>query len=252
MNVKKTKITSLHSDKAFFLGTLIRRASHRRYQRIGKNRQQRRIKLGLRFEAPIAKIKEKLKKASFIKEEKSAPKFLWLHNNHDQIILLYNSVLRGYLNYYNFVHNYGRLASYTEYILKQSCAKLLATKFNLKTTAQVYKKFGNRMTSPNGYELYKPSYQVTMKFLTTSNPNITGLFQEKTNRPFKDLRCAVCESDYRVEFHHIRAMKNLNPKLSLIDRLMVKANRKRIPLCRACHLLRHRKQQNQSKSKSRH
>ena len=72
---KKTKITSLSSDKALFLGTLIRRSSHRNFKRIGTSKQQRRIKLGLRFEAPVARIKKKLKESSFIKGDKSFPKF---------------------------------------------------------------------------------------------------------------------------------------------------------------------------------
>lgn len=51
--------------------------------------------------------------------------------------------------------------------------------------------------------------------------------------------CAKCGSDYRVEMHHVRAMKNLNPKISEVDRLMVRANRKQIPLCRECHMKYH-------------
>jgi hypothetical protein len=34
-------------------------------------------------------------------------------------------------------------------------------------------------------------------------------------------------------------MKNLNPNLSKIDKLRVKANRKQIPLCRDCHMAKH-------------
>lgn len=35
----------------------------------------------------------------------------------------------------------------------------------------------------------------------------------------QNLKCAVCESEYRVEMHHIRMMKDLNPKLNKIDAL---------------------------------
>jgi len=31
-------------------------------------------------------------------------------NQKDQIIALYNSVVRGYLNYYSFVYNYAKIA----------------------------------------------------------------------------------------------------------------------------------------------
>jgi nicotine oxidoreductase len=160
--------------------------------------------------------------------------------DHDQIIHQYNSVMRGYLNYYSFVHNYGRLASFVEFILKQSCSKLLATKFTLKTMAQVYKKFGGKMTGPKGINLFKPSYKITLKFLTSASPVIGAMFQEKSTATLDNLQCKICGSDYRVELHHIRAMKDLNPKISYMDRMMVRINRKRIPLCRTCHMLKHR------------
>lgn len=151
--------------------------------------------------------------------------------------------MRGYLNYYNFVHNYGRLASYTEYILKQSCAKLLAAKFSLGTMAKVYKKFGNSLTGPKGKSLFKPSYKITLRFLTSASPVIGGLYQEKSTATLDNLKCSICESTHRVEMHHIRAMKDLNPKISYIDRQMVRNNRKRIALCRQCHMMKHRKRE---------
>lgn len=236
----KTKLTSLNEDTVLFLGTNIKRSNHSNFSRIGGMRRLKRNKLGIRFEAPLDRIEKKLVQASFMEKGISAPKFLWLHHDHDQIIHLYNSVLRGYLNYYNFVHNYGRLASYIEYVLKQSCAKLLATKFKLGTMASTYKKFGPTLTGPKGISLYKPEYKITMKFLVKVSPVIGSLYLEKTNVTLNNLKCSVCNSEYRVELHHVRAMKDLNPKISYMDRQMVRINRKRIPLCRACHMMKHR------------
>jgi nicotine oxidoreductase len=54
-----------------------------------------------------------------------------------------------------------------------------------------------------------------------------------------NLICSVCRSDYRVEMHHVRMMKNLSPKVKSLDALMAKANRKQIPLCRNCHMKYH-------------
>lgn len=236
----KTKLTSLNRDSVFFLGTKISRANHVSFSRLDTVRRLKRNKLGIRLEAPMDRIRKKLGQASFISKGNSSPKFLWLHLEHDQIILLYNAIMRGYLNYYNFTHNYGRLASYIEYILKQSCAKLLATKFHLGTMAQTYKKFGAKLTGPKGMSLLKPSYKMSLKFLTKPSPVIGALFQEKSTATLDKLNCKVCGSDYRVELHHIRAMKDLNPKLSYMDGLMVRINRKRIPLCRSCHMMKDR------------
>lgn len=155
-----------------FLGTLISRSNHVSYSRLGAARILRRNELGIRLEAPIGRIIKELTEASFIREGKSSPKFLWLHHEHDKIISRYNTVLRGFLNYYSFVHNYGRLASYVEYILKQSCAKLLATKFSLGTMAQTYKKFGGNLRGPKGKSLYKPSCRITLKFPIKASPTV--------------------------------------------------------------------------------
>lgn len=148
--------------------------------------------------------------------------------------------MRGYLNYYKFVHNHSRLASYVEYILKQSCAKLLAAKFTLGTMAKVYRKFGPGLQGPNGTTIFKPSYTSTLKFLTYASPVIGSMYQEKSTKTLDNLKCSICDSTHRVVMHHIRAMKTLNPKLSYLDRQMVRINRKRIPLCRVCHMMKHR------------
>jgi hypothetical protein len=241
LSESKTKLTSLNSDSVLFIGTSISRSSHTSYSRIGSVKRIKRNKLGLRLEAPLDRIKKKLAQASFMSDGKSAPKFLWLHNEHDQIILLYNATLRGFLNYYSFTHNYGRLASYLEYILKQSCAKLLATKFNLGTMAQTYKKFGAKLTGPKGKSLLKPSYKITLKYLSNPSPLVGSLYQEKSTATLDNLKCSICNSTYRIELHHVRAMKDLNPKVSYLDRQMVRVNRKRIPLCRPCHMMKHNK-----------
>jgi hypothetical protein len=55
----------------------------------------------------------------------------------------------------------------------------------------------------------------------------------------KDLKCKVCGSDYRVEMHHIKKMADLKPTTRYVDKLMAKAQRKQIPLCRDCHMKHH-------------
>lgn len=57
----------------------------------------------------------------------------------------------------------------------------------------------------------------------------------------EDLSCSKCGSKYRVEMHHVRMMKDLNPKLSELDKMQAKLNRKQIPLCRECHMKHHHK-----------
>ena len=160
---------------------------------------------------------------------------------HREILNRYNAVLRGIQNYYSFTHNVGSLTSLLNNILKQSCAKLLATKFRLQTMAKVYEKFGPQMETTNGeHSFIKPSYKITLKFKKKVSPIVKGLFGTVSLASLDNLSCSLCNSDYRVEMHHIRHMKDLNPNLSYLDKLMVKRRRKQIALCRSCHMAYHR------------
>lgn len=150
ISLSNSKITNLNKEKAIFLATEIKRSQYRMHSH--SKQGVRGLKDKLLFLAPILSVRRKLTEASFIKRNKSHPKFVWLHLNHDQIIYKYNSVLRVYSNYYSFTHNYNNLISFLNLILKQSCAKLLATKFGLKTMSHVYKKFGKYLRSPNGID----------------------------------------------------------------------------------------------------
>jgi hypothetical protein len=167
-----------------------------------------------------------------------------MHLQHNQIIHLYNSVLRGLINYYGFVHNYSELATYAYYILKQSCAKLLAAKFTLGTMRKTYNKFGNDLKYQDGKEaaFIKPSYKInTNRFNIKASPIIPSLYAKSLSLArLENKVCVTCGSEYRVEMHHVRMMKDLNPKISEFDKLMVRRNRKQIPLCRSCHMELHR------------
>jgi predicted HNH restriction endonuclease len=44
----------------------------------------------------------------------------------------------------------------------------------------------------------------------------------------------------RVEMHHVRKISDIKGK-TIVDKMMMAANRKQIPLCRACHLAVHGK-----------
>ncbi len=185
LSESKTKLTNLNKSHIFFLGTKISRARQTTFARIGRSRLLKRNSRKLRLEAPLKEIVSKLHKTSFMKGGKSHPKYVWMTLEHRQIINLYNSVLRGYLNYYYyFAHNYSRLVSRLTYELKFSCAKLLAAKFSMKTMAKVFNKFGSQLTVTHVddkgkkriYNFHTPSYKSTLNFLINVNPIITSLF----------------------------------------------------------------------------
>ena len=143
----KTKITHLNSKTVTFLGININRTKYTKVKRMRFGFKQR-LNKRLRFTVSIDKIRKKLTEAQFIKFGKAYPKFIWLPLNHDLIVHQYNSVFRGYINYYSFVSNYSKMVGVLTLILKRSLAKLLATKFNLKTQKQAYIKFGPYLSGP--------------------------------------------------------------------------------------------------------
>ena len=123
LSPNKTKITNLNKDKALFLGANILIGQHTKFKRIkrvvslrDKNRMiseiNQRTAKGIRFEAPLYRIRSKLTQAGFISYGRPNPKTIWISLAKDKIISMYNSIIRGYVNYYRFAANYGKMVSY--------------------------------------------------------------------------------------------------------------------------------------------
>jgi len=162
ININKVKINiiQLQKEKALFLGTLIGKKRTKNCNNISLGRVTKSFRNGIRFEAPMKIITKKLISAGFIKNERSAPRFLWMANSKDQIINYYNSVIRGYLKYYSYVYNYHTMAAWVYMNLKSSCAKLLAAKYNLRSQNKVYKKFGKDLKGRDKIKLFKINYKI--------------------------------------------------------------------------------------------
>jgi hypothetical protein len=155
--LEKTHITNPKINPATFLGTEVSISSHVYFTK-GKQGQKHRAVSQIRLMAPMHRIYKKLSEAGFMDMTagKGTPKLIWYHNDKESIIKLYNSVLRGYLNYYSFAHNYSRLAASLTHILKGSCAKLLAAKFTLRDVARVLNKFGTDLKGKDKTGFYQP------------------------------------------------------------------------------------------------
>lgn len=250
---EKTKITNAYKDKILFLGSYIKYGiqSLSLHSKGVKQRNRKQLLLT----APMNRIRDKLTKAGFISDNKAQTRVTWIPLTLRQIIQMTNSVIRGYLNYYSFVHNKGKLSSWMLYMLRDVAARTIARKLSFRTRAQVYKKFGMMLSvydqtkratdgSPKLVaRIVKPNYRINpwnFKVKGTVNTNVPALYSNSISLASLDkLSCVVCESKYRVEMHHIRMMKDLVPKIHSLDYLMAKANRKQIALCRNCHMKYH-------------
>jgi hypothetical protein len=154
-----------------------------------------------------------------------------MQESKDAIILLYNSVYRGVVQYYRFTDNFNDLSSKVHYVLKNSCARLLTAKFKAGSQAKIYAKYGKKLkgNDKQGFVdvvlgINTAAFNVKVNDLSL-RVNAKGI----SKATLEGLVCGVCSSDYRVEMHHVRMMKELNPKANLVDKIMAKEKPKTDP-----------------------
>lgn len=231
----KTEITNANKEQAEFLSVKIKRSNHETYS-LKKNVLTRNVK-NMRLTAPLDKITKKLTLNGFMKDGAPYPKFLWMQESKDAIILLYNSVYKGIMQYYRFADNFNNLSSKVHYILKNSCARLLTAKFKTKTQGGIYGRYGKNLKGKDKHGFINIMLGInTMAFnIKTDDVLLRYLSKGISKATLEGLTCSVCDSDYRVEMHHVHMMKDLNPKI------LARRNRKQIPLCRECHMKHHHK-----------
>jgi group II intron reverse transcriptase/maturase len=151
LNQDKTKVTNLGRNKVLFLGANIFRARHQKYhQFVHKGlRALRRSTKRIQFYAPLDRVRAKLRNAGFLRADKPHPKFIWMSLDHAKIIVMYNSVYAGFVNYYSFAGNYSNLVSFLHYTLRFSLAKLLAAKYNTGVP-KIFQKYGKNLAHVKG------------------------------------------------------------------------------------------------------
>jgi len=181
ISVEKTKITSLTEDKARFLGVEIHIPRAKQSKVVYRNMKGRTIpsrinQVRVNFLMPHHEIRSDLAKEGFLKNYRPGGKLItnaitkWIFLNHREIIIKYNSIINGYLNYYSFVDNFHEFHTIINFILKHSCAKTLARKFRLGSRAGAFKKFGPNLATDDRKPIalkIPASYIKLKKFNTT-------------------------------------------------------------------------------------
>lgn len=120
------------------------------------------------------------------------------------------------MNYYSFASNLNQLSSLVHFILKRSCATLLTAKFKLGSQAATFARFGKDLKGKDKHGFVKAVYGInTGKFkLGTQDPLLRLFAGGISKASLENLVCGICGSDYRVEMHHVRMLKDLNPNTS--------------------------------------
>lgn len=252
LSIEKTHIRHARTEDAFFLGTNLRNQSVETQKvslatRNGQTYRQRSTGMLMTMKAPVARIVESLKVEGFCNHEgEPIAKLGWINYDPHDILMRFNAVFTGIVNYWSFADNYGAL-SRIEYIILHSCAKTLAAKYRMGSRRKVFAKYGRDLrivTEADGKLPRVSSFRrVTswrrdpIRFLIgeVADPSPTKYWSKYTrSRLF--LNCLICQSSEGVEMHHLRHVRKMGETLRGFAKQMALINRKQIPVCNPCHV----------------
>lgn len=189
----------------------------------------------------------------------SVTKLIFL--NDYEIISFYNTLIRGYLNWFRCADNFTSAKSVI-WTLRMSCLKTLARKHkkNLKWALNVF-TINVGINSPSGRNFSLPSVheisQMDTKFLLQNplkQPDVESLFNKHSLRfhsnRFLFSKCAVANClNTNIEVHHVKKLGrriDVNGKISVftsnnkrlygMSAILSAVNRKQLPLCSLHHL----------------
>jgi hypothetical protein len=256
LSEKKTLITSAITEQARFLGTSINTISAKLgIRKTVKRKSGYLIKLPeghVRLLAPVSKIVKRLEDKRFIEKRKNGE---WralcptplTSLPIKELLIRYRSILYGYLNYFSFADNRSRLAR-LHWFLRASLIWAIRKKKQINRR-EVLDRFGRDITLTI---MRKDGVEVSLDFAA---PRLVTLPKKHKFMGYRGDRdplavmdwkistldnmgqgCANCGESDRVEMHHVKHIKTINPRLSSFDKLLARINRKQVPLCRRCHL----------------
>jgi group II intron reverse transcriptase/maturase len=253
LSQEKTRITHAKTEEANFLGVRlsIGKAGRAQAKVISQRSPTRRFKRRATgwlpaLKAPTARLVERLRHKGFCDADGfPTAQTRWLLLDADQLIRLYNSILRGLLNYYRFVDNFASLCR-IQYILRYSLAKTLAHKYR-RSMGAIFRRHGRNLRFE--WELrdgrrrsveFAENTDWTVKtdaFVThPPDPDLLEWQTHLRTRSKLGYPCLICGTAVGVEMHHVRHIRKMGARKPKGFRAVMGAlNRKQIPVCRSCH-----------------
>lgn len=256
LSFEKTHIRHAKTEYANFLGTFIK---------VGNDGEGKKATLtskkGHRFKktvtgwlpnmvAPTSSIVKRLAGRGICHPDgKPKSKAGWSNLDDIQIVELYSSIWRGYLNYYSFVDNRTNLRR-IQYILQYGCAKTLADKHR-SSVRKIFKKHGfhlkmeikndkSEVVRVTTFPHQKTLVRQPNNFLVTDK-NVNGggkaaFFHRMRTRSKLDAPCCICDAKENIEMHHVRSIRKIGDEVKGFTKIMRAINRKQIPVCKECHV----------------
>ena len=249
----KTLITHGRTQAARFLGyeIVVLHADHKHDQR-----GHRSINAAIGLKVPVDVIRAKCK--PYLHHGRPIRRTERTVDTDFSIVRQFQAEFRGVAEYYRLAFNRHRL-SWLKYVMERSLTKTLAHKFRIRV-AQVYRRYRAVLATEHGP---RRGLQATVHRDGGRAPLVAqwggiSLARDITPRPLYDNPsriwsnrrsevvqrllaevCELCGSTEQVEVHHIRALKDLNPKgrkhLPEWAIRMAARRRKTLIVCRNCH-----------------
>lgn len=270
LNMNKTLITHIRTEKVNFLGYEITKAKNDSKMTVNSNGIRRRSINGtIQFLIPRKTISEKIKK--FTKNGKPAYMAERLNVSVRNLIGMYNAEIRGLYNYYKLAMNVGKRITIFRHYHYMSLVKTLAKKYKI-SDKKVFKKYTipvKRKRGAGTRNIIGIQYQTQkgIKSLTYFNQSLKyeivpiinldlpyDLKKQSKNEIIRRMlkgHCELCDKPTQIndcEVHHIRSIKSINKKYNQKKgnipkwiRLMQKMHRKTLVVCTPCHKTIHKK-----------
>lgn len=189
LNLENTKVTHFSKRPIYFLGTeIINRASTlekpvSNWKKGGKSIKKNksfffdvgRVTPRVSLHAPISKILKRLIERRYLKYNANGSMVLptarksLVNLDHADILMVYNSVTYGILNYFSFADNRSSLKSIVR-LIQRSCALTLALKYKARTIAKIFKRFGRTLMCPTTKKIF--NLPTTLKRIRLFRPDI--------------------------------------------------------------------------------
>jgi len=255
---EKTLVT--HTERpAKFLGyeITVRKSNDQKRDKRGRLRRRtygKRVCLNVSMET----VRKKLFNLGVLELTNRNGKEIWkpkcksglIFNDDLEILDRYNSMIRGFVNYYSLANNCYELQSF-KYILEYSMYKTFAHKYRSRVPVilRKYKKnglFTVRFKLKNGKEKERTLYHdgfsrkvPTKQSEIDKQPNLM-MYACRTSLidRLKAGKCELCGATGAIQMHHINKLGDLSGKENW-EKLMIARRRKTLALCENCHKMIH-------------
>ena len=252
---EKTRITHAKTEEANFLGVRLSVGKARGAEakitphrsRSGRMFKRRSTGWFPTLKAPTLRLVARLHQKGFCDAEGfPASQGRWVLHDAEQIIRLYNGILRGLLNYYRFVDNFASLWR-IQYILRYSLAKTLAHKYRC-SMPEIFRRHGrnlrfqwrlpdDRLRSVEFEENTDWGVRTDAFVTRAADPDVLGWHTQMRTRSKLGFPCLVCGATEGVDMHHLRHIRKMGTaKPTGFAAVMRALNRKQIPVCEGCHV----------------